>query len=47
MYQAPKPAHHGADESLLEVAPDELKKETAAIHQVPREQGAGNYGHTA
>src|SRR5690349_18954711 len=42
MDDAPQPPCRGADEALLEVAADKLKKKIAALDQIASEMPAGN-----
>ena len=42
MDDAPQPPGRGADEALLEVASDKLKKEIAPLDQIATEVPAGN-----
>jgi hypothetical protein len=39
--QAPDPSGGGTDEALLEIAPDHLQQQRAAMNQVVREVPAG------
>ena len=45
MDHAPQPARRRSHESLLKIAPDELKQERSPLHQVVEELPAGDVRH--